>query len=56
MNSLEFIATQYDAFGQGETIFDFPKILQEITLEDVLDAGYHLIDDGDIVDFTIFPS
>ena len=56
MNSLEFIATQYDAFENGETIFDFPKILQEITLEDVLDAGHHLIDDGDIVDFTIFPS
>ncbi|VKW59201.1 zinc-dependent protease [Streptococcus pneumoniae] len=56
MNSLEFIATQYDAFENGETIFDLPKILQEITLEDVLDAGYHLIDDGDIVDFTIFPS
>ena len=56
MNSLEFIATQYDAFGQGETIFDLPKILQEITLEDVLDAGHHLIDDGDIFDFTIFRS
>ena len=56
MNSLEFIATQYDAFGKGETIFDLPKILQEITLEDVLEAGHHLIDEGDIVDFTIFPS
>ncbi|HEW5932761.1 TPA: insulinase family protein [Streptococcus pneumoniae] len=56
MHSLEFIATQYDAFENGETIFDLPKILQEITLEDVLDAGHHLIDDGDIVDFTIFPS
>ena len=56
MNSLEFIATQYDAFENGETIFDLPKILQEITLEDVLDAGHHLLDDGDIVDFTIFPS
>ena len=56
MNSLEFIATQYDVFEHGETIFDLPKILQEITLEDVLDAGHHLIDDGDIVDFTIFPS
>ena len=55
INSLEFIATQYDAFGQGGTIFDLPKMLQEITLEDVLDAGHHLIDDGDIVDFTIFP-
>ena len=56
MNSLEFIATQYDAFEHGETIFDLPKILQEITLEDVLDAGHHLIDEGNIVDFTIFPS
>ena len=56
MNSLEFIAMQYDAFENGETIFDLPKILQEITLEDVLDAGHHLIDDGDIIDFTIFPS
>ena len=56
MNSLEFIATQYDAFEHGETMFDLPKILQEITLEDVLEAGHHLIDEGDIVDFTIFPS
>ena len=56
MNSLEFIATKYDAFEYGETIFDLPKILQEITLEDVLEAGHHLIDEGDIVDFTIFPS
>ncbi len=56
MNSLKFIATQYDAFEHGETIFDLPKILQEITLEDVLEAGHHLIDEGDIVDFTIFPS
>jgi len=56
MNSLEFIATQYDVFENGETIFDLPKILQEITLEDVLEAGHHLIDEGDIVDFTIFPS
>ena len=56
MNSLEFIATQYDVFEHGETIFDLPKILQEITLEDVLEAGHHLIDEGDIVDFIIFPS
>lgn len=56
MNSLEFIATQYDPMDRGETIFDFPKILQEITLEDVLEAGHRLIDDGDIVDFTIFPA
>ena len=56
MNSLEFIAMQYDVFEHGDTILDFPKILQEITLEDVLEAGHRLIDEGDIVDFTIFPS
>ena len=57
MNSLEFIATQYDAFEHGETIFDLPKILQEITLRGCpLKPGHHLIDEGDIVDFTIFPS
>lgn len=55
LNSLEFIATQYNFLDKGETIFDLPKILQEIILEDVLEAGHHLIDDGDIVDFTIFP-
>ncbi len=36
--------------------FDLPKILQEITLEDVLEAGHRLIDNGDLVDFTIFPA
>ena len=56
MNSLEFIATQYEPVDRGETIFDLPKILQEITLEDVLKAGHRLIDDGDLVDFTIFPT
>ena len=56
MNSLEFIATQYDPINGGETIFDLPKILQEITLDDVLEAGHRLIDDGDLVDFTIFPA
>ena len=56
MNSLEFIATQYEPVDRGETIFDLPKILQEITLDDVLEAGHRLIDDGDLIDFTIFPS
>ena len=56
MTSLEFIATQYEPVDRGETIFDLPKILQEITLDDVLEAGHRLIDDGDLIDFTIFPS
>mgnify|MGYP000992683721 FL=1 len=56
MNSLEFIATQYEPVDRGETIFDLPKILQEITLDDVLEAGHRLIDNGDLVNFTIFPA
>ena len=56
MNSLEFIATQYEPVDRGETIFDLPKILQEITLDDVLEAGHRLIDGGNLVDFTIFPA
>ena len=55
MNSLEFIATQYDAFGQGETIFDLPKILQDISLNDVIKLGHRFIDQCDMTDFTIFP-
>ncbi len=42
--------------GFVHLIFDLPKILQEITLDDVLEAGHRLIDDGDLIDFTIFPS
>ena len=56
MNSLEFIATQYEPVDRGETILDLPKILQEMTFDDVLEAGHRLIDDGDLVDFTIFPA
>ena len=56
MNSLEFIATQYEPVDRGETILDLPKILQEITLDDVLEAGHRLIDNGNLVNFTIFPA
>jgi len=55
MNSLEYIATQYHPTETGSTLFDLPKLLQEITLEDVLEAGHDLIDNSDMVDCTIFP-
>ena len=55
MNSLEFIATQYQSHSDETTLFDLPKLLQEITLEDVLEAGHDLIDNSDMVDCTIFP-
>ena len=55
MDSLEYIATQYHPTDTGSTLFDLPKLLQEITLEDVLEAGHDLIDNSDMVDCTIFP-
>ena len=55
MNSLEFIATQYQSHSDETTLFDLPKIIQEMTLDDVLEAGHHFIDNSEIVEFTIFP-
>ena len=55
MNSLEFIATQYQSHIEESTLFDLPKIIQEMTLEDVLEVGHHFIDNSEIVEFTIFP-
>jgi len=55
MDSLEYIATQYHPTDTGSTLFDLPKLLQEITLEDVLEAGHDLINNSDMVDCTIFP-
>ena len=55
MNSLEFIATQYQSHIEESTLFDLPKIIQEMTLEDVLEVGHHFIDSSEIVEFTIFP-
>ena len=55
MNSLEFIATQYQSHSDETTLFDLPKITQEMTLDDVLEVGHHFIDNSEIVEFTIFP-
>ena len=55
LNSLEFIATQYQSHVDESTLFDLPKIIQEMTLDDVLEVGHHFIDNSEIVEFTIFP-
>ena len=55
MNSLEFIATQYQSHSDETTLFDLPKIIQEMTLDDVLEVGHHFIDNSELVEFTIFP-
>ena len=55
LNSLEYIATQYEPYLTGENLFDLPKILQDISLNDVIKLGHRFIDQGDMKDFTIFP-
>lgn len=55
LNSLEYIATQYEPQLVGENLFDLPKILQDISLNDVIKLGHRFIDQCDMTDFTIFP-
>ena len=55
LNSLEYIATQYEPHLAGENLFDLPKILQDISLNDVIKLGHRFIDQCDMTDFTIFP-
>ena len=55
LNSLEYIATQYEPHFTGENLFDLPKILQDISLNDVIKLGHRFIDQCDMTDFTIFP-
>ena len=55
LNSLEYIATQYEPHLTGEKLFDLPKILQDISLNDVIKLGHRFIDQCDMTDFTIFP-
>lgn len=55
LNSLEYIATQYEPQLMGENLFDLPKILQDISLNDVIKLGHRFIYQCDMTDFTIFP-
>lgn len=55
LNSIEYIATQYEPYLTGENLFDLPKILQDISLNDVIKLGHRFIDQCDMTDFTIFP-
>ena len=54
-NSLEYMATQYETHLEGENLFDIPKILQEITLADVLQVGRRFVASSDAADYLIFP-
>lgn len=54
-NSLEYMATQYETHLEGENLFDIPKILQEISLADVLQVGRRFVTASQAADYLIFP-
>lgn len=57
LNSLEGTASQFAAqYSEFETMLDVPRLLNEITLEDITKAGHLFIDSCDMTDFTIFPN
>lgn len=54
-NSLEYMATQYETHLDGENLFDIPKILQGISLADIIQVGRRFVGSCDTSDYLIFP-
>ena len=54
LNSLEYSATQFEYFSDGSTSYDLPKILQSISLQDIIKLGHQFIDQSEMVDYMIF--
>lgn len=55
LNSLEYSATQFEYFSDGSTSYDLPKILQSISLQDIIRLGHQFIDQAEMIDYMIFP-
>ena len=55
LNSLDYIATQFNPIETGENLFDLPKLLQSISLQDVVKVGRDFVNACDMTDFIIFP-
>lgn len=54
LNSLEYSATQFEYFSDGSTSYDLPKILQGISLQDIIKLGRQFIERAEMVDYMIF--
>ena len=54
LNSLEYSATQFEYFSDGSTSYDLPKILQGISLQDIIKLGRQFVDQAEMVDYMIF--
>lgn len=56
MNSLEFTVMQaVNSWINEEGLFEFPDILDQLSLDDVIYAGQDFIDHSQMTDFMIFP-
>ena len=55
LNSMQYMANNFESHTSGENLFDLPKLLQSIHLADVLEVGHRFIDHCDVIDYTILP-
>lgn len=56
LDSVEHLAMQFVTYHLGEeTYFDVPKLIEQLTLEQVVAVGREFLASADVTDFTIFP-
>lgn len=56
LNSLEYLASNFIASSsEEENFFEFPILLEEISLQEIIETGRCFIENCDMTDFTIFP-
>ncbi|MFC3927982.1 EF-P 5-aminopentanol modification-associated protein YfmH [Streptococcus caprae] len=56
LDSIDNLANQFVAYStEGQTYYDIPEILQELTLSEIIQMGNDFFQQSDMSDFTIFP-
>ncbi|MGT2934979.1 EF-P 5-aminopentanol modification-associated protein YfmH [Streptococcus castoreus] len=56
LDSIDQLASQFNLYlSDRETYFDIPRIIETITLKDVLAIGRDFFEGADVSDFTVFP-
>ncbi|GAA0058493.1 hypothetical protein ScFU53_10930 [Streptococcus canis] len=56
LDSIEHLTSQFNLYSTDkETYFDLPRIIESITLKDILAIGKAFFEKADISDFTVFP-
>ncbi|HHH5586049.1 TPA: insulinase family protein, partial [Streptococcus pyogenes] len=58
LDSIEHLTHQFSLYlsdSDKETYFDIPKIIERLTLKDVVTIGKAFFEKADASDFTVFP-